>query len=81
MLSPFLLPLMNESWDLLAPSPAAVECFAMHQLAVEFRRELEQRQAFRDYCDWYATVAAQHRQELEQMQSDWNLFGWFCRRR
>ncbi|NEO85915.1 MAG: hypothetical protein F6J87_16925 [Spirulina sp. SIO3F2] len=72
---------MTEPFHFLIPAPPpANEVFATHQLAWEFRHEVQQRQAHQDYCDWYAQVARQHQQELVKMQGDWNLFGWFMRR-
>jgi len=65
----------------LAPAPPPANAtFAAHQLAWEFRHEVQQRQAHQDYCDWYTEAARQHRQELVKMRRDWNLFGWFVRR-
>ncbi len=63
-----------------APPPAA-EIFATYQLAYEFRREAEHREALQQYSDWYYITAQRHRQELEKMRGDINIFGWFNRHR
>ncbi len=65
----------------IVPIPdIAPEQFKGHHLAYKFRHEIEQRQAFEDYCRWYEAIAEQNRQELEQMRSEFDLFKWFCRR-
>lgn len=61
-----------------APPPAA-DIFATHQLAWEFRRETQHRQAFQRHCEWYRLAVQQHQQEWQAMQGDINLFGWFSR--
>lgn len=65
---------------LLAPPPPA-DIFATHQLAYEFQREVQQRQEFEHYCEWYRQTAERHQQEFQKMQGDINIFGWFSRRR
>ncbi|MBW4650448.1 MAG: hypothetical protein KME06_17435 [Kastovskya adunca ATA6-11-RM4] len=73
---------MSEEIQYIVPAPSpAVEIFAQHQLAYEFRREAQAREEFRSYCQWYDSTAKRHQQELEKMQSDINLFGWLTRRR
>jgi len=49
--------------------------WASHQ----FYQEVDQRQAFEDYCQRYYRLAASNRREAELMQDDINVFGWFCR--
>ncbi|MEM8641306.1 MAG: hypothetical protein AAGG51_21185 [Cyanobacteria bacterium P01_G01_bin.54] len=72
---------MSEPCHFLVPAPPpVVEGFATHQLAWEFRHEVEQREAHQAYCDWYDQVARQHQEELERLRGDWNLLGWFVRR-
>lgn len=68
------------SYFLPAPPPAA-DSFATYQLAYKFHREVQQRQEFELYCDWYRQTAELHQKELQKMQGDINIFGWFCRRR
>jgi hypothetical protein len=58
-----------------------LEILSRHQLTYEFRAEVQYRDEFQRYCQWYYQTAAQHRQELEQMRGDINLLGLFCRRR
>ncbi len=71
----------QEFWQLAPTPPPAADLFATYQLTVEFRDELAYRQRHQAYCEWYAAAAAQHRRELESMRGDFNLFGWFLRRR
>jgi hypothetical protein len=63
------------------PPPAAADIFATYQLVQEFRQEVEYRQEFEHYCQWYGATAQRHQQELKKMRNDINLFGWFCPRR
>ncbi|HEY9598899.1 MAG TPA: hypothetical protein V6D33_14635 [Cyanophyceae cyanobacterium] len=73
---------MSEPFPYILPAPPpGADSFASHQLAYEFRREVQQRQEFELYCKWYQQTAEQHQQELQKMQGDINIFGWFCRRR
>ncbi len=71
----------QEPLQSIVPLPEiAPEQFQGHQLAVEFRHEVGQRQAFEDYCNWYEAIAQQNRQELEQMRGEFNLFRFFLGR-
>ena len=73
---------MPEPFPQIVPAPPpAADIFATHQLAYEFRQEIEYRQEHERYCQWYHQAAELHRQELQKMQGDVNLFGWFCRRK
>jgi hypothetical protein len=47
----------------------------------EFYHELEHRQAFDGYCQWYYQTAERHRQELTKMRGDINIMGWFNRKK
>jgi hypothetical protein len=66
---------------ILPVPPPESELFETHQTAHHFYREVRQRQAFEQHCQWYQQISAQHRRELEQMRGDVNIFGWFCRNR
>jgi hypothetical protein len=61
--------------------PPEVDILETHQTAYEFYREVRYREEFERYCQWYEMTAQQHRQELHKMRGDFNLFGWFSRRR
>ncbi|MEO0455723.1 MAG: hypothetical protein AAF152_03955 [Cyanobacteria bacterium P01_A01_bin.114] len=67
--------------ETLASVPTAKfsEAIELQQIAVEFRQELENRQAFEAYCQWYAETAQKHRDELAAMQRDIPIFDWFSR--
>lgn len=71
---------MELRWIAFAPKPIS-EALIAYALTREFHREVEYRQDFAYYCQWYRETAAKHQQELQTMQSDINLFGWFCRKR
>ena len=58
------------------PTPPAVEIFAVYQLTHEFRREVQRREEFDNYCQWYQETAKRHQQEFEKMRGDINLFSW-----
>ena len=60
--------------------PAAADILECHQLAHEFRRESDRREAFEEYCQWYDETARKHREEFKQMENDINILGWFRRR-
>lgn len=73
---------MSENFRWFAPVPQPVpEALVIYDLTRQFYRELEQREEFDRYCQWYRATAAQHQQELEKMRGDINLLGWFDRRR
>jgi hypothetical protein len=61
------------------PQPDVAEIFRVYQATHDFYREVEQREALEEYCQWYYQVAEQHQQELEAMRGDINVLGWFCR--
>ncbi|WP_199305855.1 hypothetical protein [Pseudanabaena sp. FACHB-2040] len=68
--SPFQIPAQN-----------AIEILQVHQMAQDFRREVECREQFAAYCDWYDRTALQHQQEWAAMQKDVQLRGYFRRNR
>ncbi|MGL6284055.1 MAG: hypothetical protein ACRC2J_16755 [Microcoleaceae cyanobacterium] len=59
-----------------APQPASA-ILQVQQVTQEFYREVESRQEFVKYCQWYYETAAKHRQELNTMRSDINILSWF----
>ena len=64
----------------LEPSQNDVgEAIELQQIAYEFRQELQCREDFEAYCQWYYAAAAQHRAELAAMKNDIPFFSWFCR--
>ena len=60
-------------------SQGAVEVLELQQIAQDFHREVQYREEFEQYCQWYYQTAERHRQELEAMRADINLFSWFGR--
>ncbi|MEW6493676.1 MAG: hypothetical protein AB1589_14380 [Cyanobacteriota bacterium] len=73
---------MPEKFQFIVPAPPQpADIFATYQLAHEFYRESWHRQEHERYCEWYRLTAQRHQQEFQKMQSDINLFGWFCRRK
>lgn len=77
----FLVTMPEEFQRIVPAPPPAADMFATYQLAYEFSQEVEHRQEFEDYCQWYYLTAQRHREELEKMRGDINLFGWFSRRK
>jgi hypothetical protein len=74
---------MTSRFSWLIPNPApqpAPEVLEAQVLTREFYREVEHREEFDRYCQWYRDTATKHQQELQKMRGDINLFGWFCRR-
>ena len=67
-------------WFAIAPQPVS-EALIAYALTRDFYREVEYREEFEHYCDWYYRTAAANRAELQCMQGDLNLLGWFNRRR
>lgn len=70
---------MPFEWEQIAkrPDQPAAEILKAHQLTREFHQEVEYREDFNQYCQWYYETAERHRQELEKMRGDINIFGWF----
>jgi hypothetical protein len=64
----------------LEPLPNDIgEAIQLQQIAYEFRQEVQYRDDFEAYCQWYYATAAQHQEELAAMKNDIPLFSWFCR--
>ena len=69
---------MSDGFQHLIPNlPPAADIFNSHQLAYEFRREVQTREDFAAYCRWYHETANQHEQEFKNMRNDLNILGWF----
>lgn len=64
-----------------APQPEMMEIIEAYQVTREFYQELQYREEFDRYCDWYDLTVQQHQQELEQMRSELNILGWFLGKR
>ena len=64
-------------WLVSTPKPAAKESFAVYEITFEFSREVQQRQAFDAYCQWYEQTAMENRRDLQQMRREINILGWF----
>lgn len=72
--------MFNDEFNQLNPIASEVESIIeLNQIAHEFRREVEHREAFRQHCHWYHTTAQQHQLELVKMRNELNLFELFCR--
>lgn len=64
----------------IPPQPQAAEAIQAHQITREFYQEIEYRQEFEAYCQWYDQIAAQNRRDLQQMRKEFNFFRLFSRR-
>ncbi|NER35504.1 MAG: hypothetical protein F6J93_16180 [Oscillatoria sp. SIO1A7] len=58
----------------------ASEVLEIYEVSREFYREVEYREEFERYCQWYYETADRHQQELKKMRGDINIFGWFSRK-
>ncbi len=61
----------------LATPQDVIEHLELHHFAQEFRLEIEHRQQFEAYCEWYYEVAQQNREDYQCMQGEPNLREWF----
>ncbi len=72
--------MFNDELNQFHPTASEVDLvLELNQIAHEFRQEVEYREAFRQHCQWYYTIAQQHQLELTKMRHELNLFEWFCR--
>ncbi len=71
----------NELRSILPAPQPEIEVLEAHQVAQKFYREVEYRQDFKNYCQWYYETAESHQRELQKMRRDINIFGWFVRSR
>ncbi len=74
---------MSKDFPYIIPraEPEVEENFAAQQVTKEFYDEVEVRNEFKNYCEWYKETARIHRQELERMRGELNILRWFLRRR
>ncbi|MEO1351194.1 MAG: hypothetical protein AAFW84_20695 [Cyanobacteria bacterium J06635_15] len=63
------------------PTSNSADVLELQQVAVEFRQEIEHREAFEGYCQWYDETARAHRKELASMQRDIPILDWFLKLR
>ncbi|MBE9122174.1 hypothetical protein IQ269_15525 [Tychonema sp. LEGE 07199] len=73
--------LPHELQNVVPESTPAAEIFQQKQIVREFYAEIKYREELERHCQWYYATAKQHQQEFQKMQGDFNIFGWFCRRR
>ncbi|MDY6937989.1 MAG: hypothetical protein SWY16_10000 [Cyanobacteriota bacterium] len=59
---------------------AADELLATYQTSHEFYREVEEREAFERYCQWYDRTARMHQDQMKRMQGELNILSWFQRK-
>ncbi|NJO09943.1 MAG: hypothetical protein HC873_10085 [Leptolyngbyaceae cyanobacterium SL_1_1] len=64
-----------------AEAHSVAEAFELQQIARNFRKEVDHREAFAAYCQWYYQTAAENQKASASMQKKPDLFGWFWRRR
>jgi hypothetical protein len=63
----------------LATSQEIIEYLELHQIAQELHLEIEYREQFEQYCEWYYQTAQQHQQDYARMQLEPNLLSLFNR--
>lgn len=63
----------------LATPQDVIEHLELQHIAQEFRLEVEYRQQFEEYCEWYYRTAAQNYRDYVQMQSEPDVREWFSR--
>lgn len=78
--------IMHLNWEHIipqAPPPPGeiIEALEATTTTREFYQEVEYREDFDRYCQWYYETADRHRQEMQKMLGDFNLLGWFWRGR
>ncbi|HEY9736787.1 MAG TPA: hypothetical protein V6D06_10910 [Trichocoleus sp.] len=59
------------------PKQDVAEILQVHQMAQDFRREVEQREQFEAYCAWYNHVSLQNQLDWAAMQKEAQLLDWF----
>lgn len=60
-------------------TPVQLDVLKTYQVSREFYQEVQYRQEFDRYCQWYHQTAERHRQELQKMRRDLNILSWFRR--
>ncbi|MEB3828583.1 hypothetical protein [Phormidium sp. CCY1219] len=72
--------MLPKEFPQITPTPQNfAESLQAAQVTREFYEELEYREEFENYCQWYRDSAECHRRELEKMRGDINILGWFSR--
>ena len=71
---------MPDQLRFVTSAPVQQEVLEAYEVTYEFRREVQYRQDFERYCQWYQLIAERHRQELAKLRGDVNILGWFRRR-
>lgn len=72
---------MSQEFNQFLPNtPPPADILQCHQLTFEFRQEVQSRDNFKQYCQWYKETAKQHQEELAKMRHDLNFLGWFLGR-
>lgn len=61
----------------LATHQDVIEHLELHHFAQEFRLEVEHRQRFDAFCEWYYRTAQQNQQAFQRMKAEPNLREWF----
>lgn len=69
------------SQPIIPEPPSELDVLRRHQLSYDFRDEVNYRDEFQRYCQWYYQTAAQHQHELRQMRKDLRLLRLFYRAR
>jgi len=70
--------------EYFAPRPQAtphdvIEHLELQHVAQEFRLEVDYRQRFEAYCQWYYRTAEQNRLDYARMQGELDFRDWFSR--
>lgn len=63
------------------PPPPIIEALETQILTREFYQEVQHREDFKAYCQWYYETAQQHQREFAKMQNDLNILRWFLGKR
>ncbi len=72
---------MSDDFRWYVPRPQLIpEALQIYNVTREFYWEVQQRDEFECYCEWYRSTAVKHQQELQKMQRDINVLGWFYRK-
>jgi len=69
------------SRHIIPSPPPEVDLLEPYRDTHAFYQEVELRQAFNHYCQWYYQIAEQNRRDLETMRQEFNIMGLFSRKR
>lgn len=71
---------MTANFRWFAPQPEPIpEILRLALMTREFHREVADRKAFQQHCQWYRETAQRHQEELAKMRRDPHLFRFFYR--